>query len=229
LKQQIIILFIFIVNVSATSPSEIDAQIARIKSAPESQRVALMNQFKRQLILMNQAERENAIARLRQTHDHQSIKVPAPTPPNLIYNLQSSQIEEHQQVEQLLQLNTVLPEITTPTVDNVPPSTQTPTEPIPEPSAVPNPTEPIPITLPSVTEPTAPSTVPITSTPTSEPIETTQPTAIPTSSTLPSTSDNSPPAEPTPTALPETPTLETPTTQPPSEPESLIPIEGGTF
>ena len=43
----------------------IDAQIAAIQNAPAAQRVQLMNEFKQQLMTMNQEQRQEAVATLQ--------------------------------------------------------------------------------------------------------------------------------------------------------------------
>ena len=48
-----------------TTEMTVDQQITAIKNAPAQERVRLMNQFKRRLATMNEAEREAAITQLR--------------------------------------------------------------------------------------------------------------------------------------------------------------------
>ena len=63
LKKNILIVACYI-NLSFASMT-IDQQIDAIRDAPSHQRVKLMNNLKRELILMNQEERQHTIAKLR--------------------------------------------------------------------------------------------------------------------------------------------------------------------
>jgi len=49
-----------------TVPAGIDEQIAKIQAAPEAERVKLMNQFKQQLMQMNQNDRMAAISAMQE-------------------------------------------------------------------------------------------------------------------------------------------------------------------
>ncbi len=96
MKKQIFILLIFTISFSCATNFSIDEQIEIIKKAPESKRVELMNQFKRQLVLMNQEERTNAIAQLKS--DKKSTSLPSSFNNNIIERVQSSNIEQNIQM-----------------------------------------------------------------------------------------------------------------------------------
>jgi hypothetical protein len=112
LKKYILIFSILIINLYCTSPLTIDEQIAIIKQAPESKRVELMNQFKRQLILMNQEEREKAISKLKNNTDTNSIsKSKIEKHPNsFITNLQQNSIEQQSQIVQDIEIKSHIKE-----------------------------------------------------------------------------------------------------------------------
>lgn len=64
-----VVLF-FMTALHAAEPTDIDREIAKIRSAPPQERVKLMNDFKRRLFQMNQNQRRMAIERLRNSmHD----------------------------------------------------------------------------------------------------------------------------------------------------------------
>ncbi len=218
MKKQIIISFIFIVNLHCSSSLSIDAQIAQIKKAPESERVALMNQFKRDLILMNQKERETAIAQLQNNASEEPIPIEnsLPTQSNeMIYTLQQSNIEQSVQIEramnveeqiqehQILPIPTQSPLNEQPNINNTPQGGQ-------QESAVPN---TIPNSRPQQSELPVETANP--NTPVSQP-ENQQPEIQ-----EPNTSPSSNPVE------------EVTTPQIPSQPldnsESRTPMQGGKF
>jgi hypothetical protein len=95
LKKYILLIFIITFSCAMT----IDEQIEAIKKAPESERVELMNNLKRKLVLMNQEEREKAITRLRdKMSTKESIKSSIEQPTNFINNIQSNTIEQNIQI-----------------------------------------------------------------------------------------------------------------------------------
>jgi hypothetical protein len=174
LKKNIFILFIFIVNIEGSPSLSIDEQIAIIKEAPESQRVELMNQFKRQLVLMNQVERERAIKQLKNNQQNNQPSSPISIPNqahNLIQNLQESHIEQQSQIIQIFHIKELiqesnLPEIEQPinhTEPNIPniepqhPNNNIPNiEDMPNRENIPNPSprqEEMPIETPSTIQP----------------------------------------------------------------------------
>ncbi len=179
MKKQIIISFIFIVNLYATTSLSIDAQIAQIKEAPESERVALMNQFKRDLILMNQTERENAIVQLQNNQtEHTPVETSlANQNSEIIYNLQQSNIEQHIQTERTMNIEEQIQEHQNiPPINTIPngeqnqvptPAGQTPEAPNSIPNPVPQqaetpieiPTQNPPVSPPETQEPTIPQPV----------------------------------------------------------------------
>lgn len=59
-----------------SAENSIDEQIHTIMQEPAGERVELMNQFKRQLSLMNTQERNEAIGRLQQTLNGSNTNVP---------------------------------------------------------------------------------------------------------------------------------------------------------
>jgi hypothetical protein len=172
LKKYLFISLIFIINFSCATTMSIDEQIEAIKKAPESERVGLMNQFKRQLILMNQKQRENAIYQLKNSKTEESIKSHSN---NFINGIQSSSIEQNLQINQNIVREEQIREYTrvptTPTIEQPPrPVTPNPT--------IVHPEQQIPtISNPTVIEPQ--QQIPTVSTPT-----VVQPQQIPTTSTV---------------------------------------------
>jgi hypothetical protein len=174
LNRQIFISFIFIINFSFASTLTIDEQIAIIKQAPESKRVELMNQFKRQLILMNRDGRESAIARLK--NNTQSTVLP-PQSNDVINNLQQSSIEQHTQmardtiVEQEVNEHVDIP------MDSANPVTQQPDIPVDTPNpTTQQPDMPVDTPNPTTQQPDMPVNTPNPTTGQSElPVDTTNP------------------------------------------------------
>ena len=148
LNKYMFISLIFIVNLHCASTLTIDEQIAIIKKAPESERVELMNQFKRQLILMNQQERLDAIAQLKKDQNSMEKSFERESK-DFVNGLQSSRIEQHIQVSRRIELEHKLRERMIPT--DVEPSVPTDVEP-----SVPSDVEP---SVPSDVEPSVPSDV----------------------------------------------------------------------
>jgi hypothetical protein len=66
----------FIAALHAGEPTDIDREIAKIRSAPPQERVKLMNDFKRRLFQMNQDQRRMAIERLRHSMPNKNGHVP---------------------------------------------------------------------------------------------------------------------------------------------------------
>ena len=95
LKKYLFMTLIFIINFNCATAMSIDEQIEVIKKAPESERVELMNQFKRQLVLMNQQQRESAIYRLKNDKVTNHIEIKSDT---FINTMQSSSIEHNLQI-----------------------------------------------------------------------------------------------------------------------------------
>ena len=89
LKKNILLILCYI-NLSFASTT-IDQQIEAIKNAPADQRVQMMNNLKRQLILMNQEERQQTIHKLRQNAPQTS-----PIHPQTPIRVDRNIIEYHQ-------------------------------------------------------------------------------------------------------------------------------------
>ena len=118
LKQYIFISLIFIVDLHCSSILTIDEQIAVIKEAPESERFKLMNQFKRQLVRMNQEEREEAISQLKRNQTSIEERVSTQSA-NLINSLESSSIEQHIEMSRVNEVKDKIEEIKEQLIPNV--------------------------------------------------------------------------------------------------------------
>jgi len=136
LKKHIFISLIFIISFSCATTIGIDEQIEAIKNAPESKRVELMNQFKRQLILMNQTERASAIAQLKS--DKEMDSPPPSSPDNIIDRVQSSSIEQSIQINRDIAVHQEIQESI-----KIPHTPKTPTPPISQPQDMPNTSTPV--------------------------------------------------------------------------------------
>jgi hypothetical protein len=147
LKKQIFISLIFTISFSCATTLSIDEQIEAIKKAPESKRVELMNQFKRQLVLMNQEERTNAIARLK---SDKKIAPPMATD-SMIERVQSGGIEQSIQmsidisVQEEIQDNIKIPNIPNTSTPSIEQPLEIPTTPITQPNEIPNSQNSIPV------------------------------------------------------------------------------------
>ncbi|NOZ89732.1 MAG: hypothetical protein GXO60_00440 [Epsilonproteobacteria bacterium] len=243
LKRYIFITILLIFIMTFSYAITIDEQIEAIKNAPEPKRVELMNQFKRQLVLMNQKQREKAINRLRysingkrEVNDNSVSSIHS----NLINNIESSNIEQNtqiinhhilqQEINNFAQADREPEPITEPTTPTVP---QTPVEPEPTTPTVPEtPVEPEPTTEP--TTPIVPQT-PVEPEPTIEPttptvpetpVEQPEPITEPTTPTVPQTPvEPEPTTEPTTPTVPETPVEPEPTTEPTTPTVPQTPVE----
>ena len=94
--QTISISMLLTASVAVMANESIDTQIQKIKNASPSQRVELMNQFKKKLQKMNQEQREEAISALRTSN--------RPSMQNQVQNhqndLQMNMINNTQQMNQ---------------------------------------------------------------------------------------------------------------------------------
>jgi len=149
LKKYIFISLTFMVNLYCASLSTIDEQIAIIKNAPESERVELMNQFKRQLILMNQEEREKAIAQLKKDKSSKVESVERQSN-DFVDGLQSTNIEQQVQLSRTMRIERHIQEFGIPNVPNeIQPSVPNDAQP-----SVPNDAQP---SVPTDTQPSVPN------------------------------------------------------------------------
>ena len=168
LKKYIVISIIFIVNFTSATAMTIDQQIAEIKNAPEVKRVELMNQFKRQLILMNQEQRRVAINKLKSDKVNRfpsKEQLPLKSR-NFINNIQNSHIEHNIILGRDISIQNSITNNPTPNPiqpiepNNPAPTTPNPIQPV-EPNnpapTTPNPTQPV---EPNNPAPTTPNTTP---------------------------------------------------------------------
>ena len=149
LKQYIFISLIFIVDLHGSSILTIDEQIAVIKQAPESERFKLMNKFKRQLVRMNQEEREEAIAQLKKNQN--SIEERVSTQPiDIINGLERSSVEQHVEMSRVQDVEDKIEEIK----DRYTPNGEHPSTPDNREPSIPNGEHP---SVPDSKEPTTPN------------------------------------------------------------------------
>ena len=176
MKKEIFISLIFIITFSCATT--IDEQIEAIKNAPEAKRIELMNKFKRQLVLMNQEQREKAIFNLKNNLTQNNNTPTPPVPPDsVINNMQSNAIEQniqtinHQEIREITNFS--------PTIRH-----QQPTQI--------EPTNSRPITTPII-EPQQPTQIEQTnSIPTTPTIEPQQPTQTEQTNSIPTTQTTEP-------------------------------------
>ena len=86
-----------------TTSIDIDAQIAKIQTAPAEERVMLMNELKKSIAAMNEAERAAAISQLQSKMRRQAAQNPAVS--HMQTRVQEMQVQASEHVMQMQQMN----------------------------------------------------------------------------------------------------------------------------